>query len=301
MDAVALRRGSLAWFGRQTHNQYQTLTAIDWSSFKTWLDAHLANNYASDVLRYCLKYSDILLNNEPHKILLLSKDKQRLVMSSLSNLAKFLSIYPQWKESMHNSGLKWSKNDSFNSFMRIFNNNHGDLIEWYHKAIDVLNDNEKLYLRFMLLSGLRKNEGIQSFNLIIDLYKQNKLNEYFNEELSVLEHFKFKQFLRNTKNVYISILPKELIFEIANSKSISYSMIRKRLLRNNLKVRIKELRSYYASYMVKNRILISEEADLCQGRIPKSVFARHYLKENLKELSSKILVALTELEQSVNN
>jgi len=229
---------------------------------------------------------------------MLSKDKQRLVMSSLSNLSKFLGIYQQWKASMKNTGLKWSKSDSFNSFMRIFNNNHSDLIEWYHKAIDVLNDNEKLYLRFMLLNGIRKNEGILSFNMIITLYKQNKLNQYFNEELSVLEHFKYKQFLRNTKNVYISIIPKELISEITNSKPVNYSMIRKRL-GNNLKVRIKELRSYWSSFMVKNRILITEEADLCQGRIPKTVFAKHYLKENLKELSDRILKGLEDLGKSI--
>ena len=272
------------------------MTSIDWNSFKAFLDNHLANNYASDILRYCLKYSDILLNNEPHKILMLSKDKQRLVMSSLSNLAKFLNIYPQWKESMKDAGLKWSKSDSFDSFMRIFNNNHSDLIEWYHKAINVLSDNEKLYLRFMLLSGVRKNEGILSFNMIITLNKQNKLNEYFNSETSVLEHFKYKQFLRNTKNVYISIIPKELISEITNSKPISYPMIRKRLEKNNLRVRIKELRSYWSSFMVKNRILITEEADLCQGRIPKSVFAKHYLKESLKELSGRVVKGLENLE-----
>jgi hypothetical protein len=32
--------------------------------------------------------------------------------------------------------------------------------------------------------------------------------EYFNEELSVLEHFKYgKLFLRGTKNAYISFVP----------------------------------------------------------------------------------------------
>jgi intergrase/recombinase len=184
--------------------------------------------------------------------------------------------------------------------MRIFNNNHNDLVEWYHKAVNVLNNNERLYLKFMLLSGMRKNEGIQSFNLIISLYKENKLGEYFNEELSALEHWKYpKLFLRNTKCLYISIVPKSLVFEIANSKTVSYPMIRKRLEKNGLKVRIKELRSYWASYMVKNRVLISEEADLCQGRVPKSVFAKHYLKENLKELSDRTLKGLQGLIENI--
>jgi hypothetical protein len=46
--------------------------------------------------------------------------------------------------------------------------------------------------------------------------------------------------------------------------------------------------------------LISEEADLLQGRVPKSVFARHYLKENPAELRDRTLKAITELEQTLN-
>lgn len=38
-------------------------------------------------------------------------------------------------------------------------------------------DDGKLYLRFMVLSGLRMKEGMESFNLIIEPFKQNRLNE----------------------------------------------------------------------------------------------------------------------------
>jgi intergrase/recombinase len=51
--------------------------------------------------------------------------------------------------------------------------------------------------------------------------------------------------------------------------------------------------------MVRHNI-ISEEVDLLQGRVPKSVFARHYLKENPKELKDRVLTALTQLEQTLN-
>ena len=220
-------------------------------------------------------------------------------MSALSNLSKFLRIYQQWKESVRNSGLKWSKTDTFESFIRIMNNNHGDLLEWHKKATSVLNDNEKLYLQFMLMSGLRKNEGLQSFNLIIDLHRSGKLGNYFNEKLSMIEHYKFRQFLRRTKNAYITIISKNLVMQIANSKPVSYPAIRKRLERNNLRVRVEELRSFFASFMVRHNI-ISEEVDLLQGRIPKSVLARHYLKENPTELRDRTLKAITELEQTLN-
>lgn len=44
----------------------------------------------------------------------------------------------------------------------------------------------------MLLSGLRAKEGIVAFNLVIELKKQNKLSEYFNGDLSMLEHYRHK-------------------------------------------------------------------------------------------------------------
>jgi intergrase/recombinase len=274
-------RGSLAWLGRQTHN-HQILN-IEWKNYEEWLYNHLAKSYAKDVIRYSKKYADVLIDNKTSKLFTLSKDKQRLVMSALSNLSKFLGMYQQWRESIRSNGLKWSKADTFESFMRIMNNNHSDLLEWHKKASEVLKDKEKLYLRFMLLSGLRKNEGIQSFNLIITLSNERKLADYYNEDLSMLEHYKFKQFLRRTKNAYITFISKDLLMQITNSKLVSYPAIRKSLERKGFKLRVKELRSFYASFMVRHNI-ISEEADLLQGRVPKSVFVRHYLKENPKEL-----------------
>jgi intergrase/recombinase len=70
-------------------------------------------------------------------------------------------------------------------------------------------------------------------------------------------------------------------------------------MRKRIILRIKELRSYYASFMVRHNI-ISEEVDLLQGRVPKSVFARHYLKENPAELRDRTLKAITELEQTLS-
>ena len=272
---------------------------MNWSAYREYLSKKYGNQYTSMQFNYAKNYIDCLSN--PSKILEAPTSVRSNILKALISISKYLGTYIEFKESLKQYGIKWISTTSFDSFINIFNNNQDSLLNWYRDAVKVLNDNERLYLRFMLLSGLRKNEGIESFNLIIDLSKQNKLSEYFNEELSTLEHFKFKQFLRHSKNVYISILPKELIIEIANSNKVSYAMIRKRLHRNNLKLRIKELRSYWASYMVKNRILISEEADLIQGRVSKQILVRHYLKESMKELSNRVLEGLKGLEQSINN
>ena len=127
--------------------------------------------------------------------------------------------------------------------------------------------------------------------------KDGKLSEYYNEELGIVEHFKHGElFLRHTKNCYISIMTDALVQQVANSQPISYSAIRKRLTRKKQTLRIKELRSYYATYLRKHGIL-TEYIDLIQGRIPKSVFARHYLRvEDLKELSSEVLATTSIME-----
>ena len=204
----------------------------------------------------------------------------------------------EFKTLLKQHGIKWIKPDNLSTFLSILNNNHNDLKEWYETVQNILNDNYKLLLRFVLLSGLRKGEAIKSFNIIIDLARNGKLNEYYDSDLSILQHFKYPMFLRGTKNAYISILPNDLIQQISNSKHVTYPTIHKFLERRHIKLRLKELRSYYASYLRK-RGIISELVDLIQGRIGRDVFIRHYLKENPKNLSEQVLAILKDLEQSI--
>jgi intergrase/recombinase len=211
------------------------------------------------------------------------------VLKALVCLSKYLGVYEEFTKDFKNHGIKWINGDSFSGFLHIINDNHSDLVTWLRDTSKVLADNERLFLRFALVTGLRKTEAVMSFNKIIEMSKANKLNEYYNAEISTLEHFKYpKQFLRNTKNCYVSVCNRNLITEICNSKPISYSTLRKHLKNHGIKLRIKELRSYNNSYLRKNGIL-SEFIDILAGRIPKSVFVRHYLKESLSNLSGQVL------------
>jgi intergrase/recombinase len=80
---------------------------------------------------------------------------------------------------------------------------------------------------------------------------------------------------------------------------VSYFAIRKRLTNKKQTLRIKELRSYYATYL-RNHGILAEYVDLIQGRIPKSVFARHYLKiEDLKTLSNQVLAVTATMEREL--
>ncbi|MEM2969128.1 MAG: integrase [Candidatus Bathyarchaeia archaeon] len=189
------------------------------------------------------------------------------------------------------------RQNSFESFLRILNASSSDILDWYNKAILTVRDNERLYLEFAKISGIRKEEAINAFNLIIKLSKENRLSEYYDKELNCLMHFKYpKLFLRNTKNVYISFIPESLINKIAASEPVTYSMIRKRLSRSKLKIRINELRDYFATYMRKHNIQ-KEEIDMLQGRIPTDIFIRHYWSPQLEELRDRVLRALHLLEK----
>lgn len=86
--------------------------------------------------------------------------------------------------------------------------------------------------------------------------------------------------------------------EIANSEVITYEMIRKRLHRNKLKCRINELRDYFGTFLLQHGIL-ETEINLLQGRIPPSIFIKHYWSPKLSELRDRIFLALRILEKSI--
>jgi intergrase/recombinase len=273
-------------------------STIDWSSYKNFLDKKYCREYSVGQFNYTKRFLECYLN--PSKILSLPTSIRPNVLKSLIALSKYQGTYLEFKEKLRRYGIKWIKPDNLSAFLNILNNKHDDLKEWHKTVQGILDDNYRLFLRFVLLSGLRKGEALKSFNKIIELAQSNKLAEYYNRELLILEHFRYpNEFLRGTKNVYISILPSDLIEQIANSKYVTYPSIHKFLERRHIKLRLKELRSYYASYLRKHGI-ISELVDLIQGRIGKDVFIRHYLKETPRQLSEQVLLLLRDLEQALN-
>ena len=198
---------------------------------------------------------------------------------------------------MKSHGIKRVRPDPVQTFTRIFNSKaHKGLGEWYKKALTVLKENESLYLKFMLLSGIRAMEGVKAFNLIVKLGSKYT-EEYYNEDTGFVEHFRYpKLFLRRSKNVYVSAVPTELLDAISRSKRISYNALDKRLDRGGLPMRIKQLRSYYATKM-REMGLLSEQIDLLQGRVGKSIFLQHYFKQDARILGHTILKSIPKLEE----
>ena len=270
---------------------------VDLNDYREYLDEKYSRQYACLMVGYFRKYYQCFSN--PNELMKVPTSIRSNVMKAMVCYSKYASCYEEYKAKLKNSGIKWVTNDSaFNSFLRIVNNNHSDLGQWYSEMQKILRDNEKLFLKFVLLTGLRKAEAIKSFNLIIKLPEEAKLDSYFKDE--ILEHFRFPDlFFRKTKMAYISIVKKDLVSKIAHSKPVSYFAIRKRIVTHKESVRIKELRSYFATYLRQHGFL-AEYIDLLQGRIPKSVFARHYLKiEDFKALRSQLLAITENMEKDL--
>jgi len=296
-----LLRGCPSLVGGRPAKPLNNIDQIDWLQFKTWIYNKYSDTWAVSIYCYAKKYSYLLSNvgnieNLPSTI-------KNNVTKSLIILSKFLGIHQQFKQRLLDYGVKLHRQDSFTSFLRILNtnSNNNDILKWLQDVKPILNDSENIFLRFCLYSGLRKSEAIISFNRIIELYNKGLLNEYYDNDLNCLLHFKYpKDFIRKTKNCFISFISEELLKQIRNSKPVSYDAISRRLYRNNAKCRINELRDYFGTYLLQHGIL-EAEINLCQGRIPPSIFIKHYWSPKLSELRDRIFKALKDLEQSINN
>jgi len=224
-----------------------------------------------------------------------TRDKKIHILKGLTALSKFLGIYPQFRYRTQAFGIKWELPSPLETFNHMLKKNNQNVFDWAKKVMVEL-PMHKEYLQFAELSGLRKTECIQSYNLIIELAYENRLDEYYNASDSCLEHFKFPElFVRRTKNAYISFIPRRLIEMITKSHRVTYEMIRKKLQRRGFRIKLSLLRSAWATFMEKR--LSQAEVDLLQGRVSQSVFMRYYFAPDLKQLKLKVLTAVKELER----
>jgi intergrase/recombinase len=230
-----------------------------------------------------------------------SRSKKTKVLQSLIALSKFLGCYEQFKARVKSYGIKWRKASSLDAFLRIRNNSNGKVLEWLRQAEAVLGEDYATFLKFAQVSGLRTSEAIESFNLIIKLNHEGKLEEYFNRSLSTLEHFAYpKTFLRQTKNAFVSIVSEDLVKKVCKCKPVTYNSVKMKLQRKSLPMQFDELRDYFGSFMVQHSNLIREEVDLLQGRIGESIFTRHYFSPSFKELRDRTLKAIEKLRTQTN-
>jgi hypothetical protein len=116
------------------------------------------------------------------------------------------------------------------------------------------------------------------------LRDKGRRGEYLNKENMVIEHFRFPStFLRRTKNAYVSIVSDKMLDmiihddDVGGNSSISYNSLRLAMRRQGLKMNMSICRKIFATFLRQEGVE-QEIIDLLQGRIPKSVFVRHYYR-----------------------
>ena len=82
--------------------------AIDWNGFREWLLRNHKQYVAQYMVSYAQKFQSCLTSGDLSVLLELSPGKKRLVMSSLSALAKYLGVYEDWMRLVRQYQLKWS-------------------------------------------------------------------------------------------------------------------------------------------------------------------------------------------------
>ncbi|HUK84289.1 MAG TPA: integrase [Candidatus Acidoferrum sp.] len=272
------------------------IAAMNWAEFKIYVQNKYRPNTARKIMSYSKRFFPVIESGNLGQINSVASTIRSDVIKSLIVIAKYAGHYEQFKASLKSYGIKNARPDALAAFIRIYNNSNSNLNEWLEKVKSVLTPQENLLLNFLRLTGLRCSEGILSFNLIIELSRNGRLPEYLNGETGILEHFRYKSlFLRGTKNAFISIVPESMVNEIAKSQAVTYAAIIKKLQRQKIPSRISELRDFFGTFMIRHG-LVAQEADLLCGRIPPSIFVRHYFSPAIKDLKERTLNALKGLQ-----
>lgn len=220
-------------------------------------------------------------------------------MNALSCLSKFLGIYEQWSSLIKNYGLKWRIRDD-NLIIKRFTktNNPDELFEWIRQINSQCPD-LNAFMDLMITTGLRFEEAIDSYNLIVKLSQEGKIYQYYNYEKELLEHYKFKSiFLRRTKKAFVSFVPQQLISRIASSKVLAKQFIKSKVRRKTNRIRFSDIREIHGTLLAKT--LGSAEIDFLHGRVSTSVFMRNYFNPawitDLKERAQK---GVTEIKKNL--
>lgn len=271
-------------------------TKIDWERFRQFLNTEYIPRTANERFNYAKRYSHCLTEKNLSELQTLSPDKRGHVLKSLSALSKFLGIYPSWKQLIKDYDLKWvgRSRDEIVIDRLTKVTDPGEIFEWIRnvkKARPELNT----FMDFSAITGLRFNEAIASYNLIIDLKNKGKLSEYYNTSNQTLEHYKFKEtFLRRTKKVFISFVPETIIGQLNPNIKLSQTLIQKRIKRHGLRLRFGDIREAWNTFLTK--YLKASEIDFLQGRVSTSVFMRNYFNPALiRDLKKRTNRAITKI------
>jgi intergrase/recombinase len=213
-------------------------------------------------------------------------------MKALSTLSKFTGRHDLWKQTIKKYNLLWSTGDnSLSIFNKILNEtSYFDMLKWIKEVIALLPKLQGNLIVFNTLSGLRPIEVAKCIGLL-----HSSINDYWNKDKGILEHYKFPNlFIRRTKKAFISVATNSMIKLSKNcSDGISYNALKLTLHRRGMEMNMYYCRKVFATFL-RNEEVEPEIIDLLQGRIPNSVFVRHYYRPDASKFD-KVRMKLDKL------
>lgn len=283
---------------------FKSPTALNWQQFHDFLLQRMTAKTAEDRLRYSKQYGHVLRSNNnnsiPADLLQFSPNKRIHIMKALSSLAQFTGQVEQWLAIRQRYNLTWSTGtEKIDAFTRFFNDEVtlDTLIQWLIEALHQLPAHFANVFLFCSLTGMRATECLASIKLIKEI---ENVERYYDSKNHVLRHYLFADtFIRRTKALYISIIDDEIL-EIARKidKIPTLNTLKTASRRRNLRMKLKYCRKIHASYLRQKGGLEAEIVDLLQGRVPKSVFTRHYLTPS-QDWKYRVLSSVKKLQEQI--
>lgn len=217
-------------------------------------------------------------------------------MRALASLAKYSGSYDKWLLIKSRYHLKWSTGDSLTYFEQMLDgdSNITQMLAWVNDAIKKLPPHYANSLRYNVMTGLRPSEACMSIQLL-----QSREKDYLNQDKMILEHYKKPElFIRRTKKAFISVVNDSVLELTGQAHSTGYNALRLAVKRVLLDMHAKYCRTIFSTHLRKAGIE-SELIDLLQGRVPKTVFARHYFRPDFEQEKVKVLVAIRNLQKTI--
>jgi len=275
---------------------------VNWEDFREWVSRNHRPATTRDIVSYAKRFAHCLLKRDLSEVRDLRETLRPNVVKALSSLAKYLGVYQEYRKLVKDYGLTWKGKSSDDLIIERLTKvkNPDEVFEWIRKVKTVRPDISE-FMDFIAVTGLRLNEAVQSFNLIVKLSREGKLSEYYNEDREVLEHFRFKDtFIRKSKKAFISFVPKQLVEKISYCQPFaSKHSVQTFVKKKGLKIRFKDVRQAHASFMTKH--LRPPEIDFIHGRVSTTIFMANYFNPKLiADLKDRALKGIAEILSNIS-
>ncbi|MEM2675585.1 MAG: integrase [Candidatus Bathyarchaeia archaeon] len=213
-----------------------------------------------------------------------------------------MGVYEEYKRLLRSYGIDWTgKSVDDLVIERLVKVKDPEEVWQWIRQVKAVRGDLSVFMDFIAITGLRLDEAVQSYNLIIKLHREGKLNQYYNEANECLEHYRFKEvFIRRTKKAFISFVPKTLVEKICYEVPLkSKYAVQKRLKDRGLPVRFSDVRE--AHNTILTRYLSQPEIDFLVGRVSANIFMANYFNPALiGDLKERIFKAIAEIQTKIS-